>query len=490
MWAMETTLTAPLMIARRERPDRSERRAWLGFGVVLAAAVMDLLDSTITNTAAPAIRRDLGGSYADLEWIAASYTLAMAVMLLVGGRLGDLLGRRRVLLGGILGFTVASLLCALAPNPPLLIAARALQGGVGAIMLPQGFAMIRALFGAENMQKPFAVFGPVMGLSAVAGPIVGGALIDANIAGSAWRMIFLVNLPIGLTAWWVGRRLLPRDEPVERGRLDLVSAGLGGAGAFLLVYPLVQGRELGWPTWIVAMLIAAVPVLAGFGALQVRRARAGATPLVAPSLFALRAYASGLAFIVCFVGAMGGVVLTLNVMLQTGLGFSPLHAGVATITLPFGAIVGTIAASVLVGRLGRVVLQIGTAVMAAGLALLALVLHGSGAGTDGMDVAPALLLAGAGMGMIFMPMFDTILAGVPDRELGSASGLMQAVQQLGMSLGIAVIGTLYFDRVGASHARGTFVAAGEHTLLISAGFLAAAFVVVFALPRRPRPSTH
>ncbi|HWH21591.1 MAG TPA: MFS transporter, partial [Solirubrobacterales bacterium] len=241
----------------------SRRAAWLGFIVVLAASVMDLLDSTIAQTAAPAIRRDLGGSYAAIEWISAAYTLAMAVTLMLGSRLGDVLGRRRVLLAGIAGFVVASVLCALAPTPTTLIGARALQGAVAALMVPQGFGLIRELFGDEGQQKAFGVFGPVMGLAAIAGPLVGGALVNLNLLGTGWRAIFLVNVPLGIAAIAAGRRFLPKTAPATPGlRLDAPSVTLAMVGGFALVYPLIQGREHGWPAWSFALLAAGVVTLA------------------------------------------------------------------------------------------------------------------------------------------------------------------------------------------------------------------------------------
>ena len=250
---MPTTTFTPSVAVAQARP--SSRGLWLGFLVVLAASVMDLLDSTIAQTAAPAIRRDLGGSYAALEWISAAYTLAMAVTLLLGSRLGDLFGRRRVLLVGIGGFVAASALCSLARSPGVLIAGRALQGAVAAVMVPQGFGLIRELFGDEGQQKAFGVFGPVMGLAAVAGPLVGGALVNLNLAGTGWRAIFLVNVPIGLLAIQAGRRYLPRSAPSAPGAgLDVPSIALAIGGGFALVYPLIEGREHGWPAWSFALL--------------------------------------------------------------------------------------------------------------------------------------------------------------------------------------------------------------------------------------------
>src|SRR3954471_471480 len=208
-------------------PTAAQTGVWLGFIVVLAASVMDLLDSTIAQTAAPAIRADLSGSYTDLEWISAAYTLAMAVGLLIGGRLGDLFGRRQVMLAGMGGFVAASVLCALAPTTSVLIACRVLQGALGAVMIPQGFGIIRELFGDEGQQRAFAVFGPVMGLSAVLGPVIGGALVDLDVLASGWRSIFLVNVPLGLAAIALGLRYLPRVAPASPGaRIDMLSAGM------------------------------------------------------------------------------------------------------------------------------------------------------------------------------------------------------------------------------------------------------------------------
>src|SRR5436305_3129056 len=285
------TLTSPRQAARP-----AARTAWLGFIVVIAASVMDLLDSTIAQTAAPAIRRDLGGTFAALEWISAAYTLAIAVTLMLGSRLGDLFGRRRVLLAGIGGFVVTSGLCALAPTPAALIGARALQGAVAAIMVPQGFGLIRELFGDEGQQKAFGVFGPVMGLAAIAGPLVGGGLVNLNLLGTGWRAIFLVNVPLGLAAIAAGRRFLPKTAPATPGlRLDAPSVTLAMVGGFALVYPLIQGREHGWPAWSFALLGVGVVTLFAFARLQSRRSRQGRAPLVEPSILKRRGYVAGLA---------------------------------------------------------------------------------------------------------------------------------------------------------------------------------------------------
>ena len=430
----------------------SRRVAWLGFLVVLAASVMDLLDSTIAQTAAPAIRRDLGGSYAALEWISAAYTLAMAVTLLLGSRLGDLFGRRRVLLFGIAGFVAASVLCSLAPSPNALIAARALQGAVAAIMVPQGFGLIRELFGDEGQQKAFGVFGPVMGLAAIAGPLVGGGLVNLDLLGTGWRAIFLVNVPLGLAAIAAGRRFLPRSAPAAPGlRLDASSV-----------------------------------TLAAFAKLQSRRARQGQAPLIEPSILRRRAYVAGLAVVLGFIGAMGGMMIALNVMFQTGLGLTPLACAVATAAIPVAAIGGSITSSALLARIGRTTMHIGIVTMAAGLVVVDLVMRSASGGLTAWDMAAPLALTGFGMGMVFVPMFDVILAGVAPHEIGSASGLLESIQQLAMSLGIAAVGTVLFDRLGNGRGAVAFVGASDHALLVAVAFLAAACAAVFWLPRHAR----
>jgi EmrB/QacA subfamily drug resistance transporter len=448
---------------------------------------MDLLDSTIAQTAAPAIRRDLGGSYADLEWITAAYTLAMSATLLLGSRLGDVLGRRRVLLVGIGGFVGASVLCAFAPTPATLIAARAFQGTIAAVMVPQGFGLIRELFGDDGQQKAFGVFGPVMGLAAVAGPLLGGGIVNLDVLGSGWRAIFLVNVPVGLAAIVAGRRFLPRVAPATAGvRLDAPSVLLAMVGSVALVYPLIQGREHGWPAWSFVLIAGGVIALGAFAALQARRSRQGRTPLVEPSILRRRPYVAGLAVVLGFIGAMGGMMIALNVMFQAGLGFSPLACGVATVAIPVAAIGGSITSSALLARIGRTTMHIGIVTMAIGLVVVDLVMRTSNASVSGWELAGPLAIAGFGMGMVFVPMFDVILAGVAPHELGSASGLLESVQQLAMSLGIAAVGTVLFEHLGTGRGPAAFVGAADHALLVAVAFLVGAGASVFWLPKHAR----
>ena len=279
-------------IQTTQAPDTDDvfPHRWIGLGTVLAATLMNLLDSTVSNIAAPSIRADLGGTTSTLQWIAAGYTLALAVGLLIGGRLGDMFGRKRVFLVGVAGFVVASFACAAAWSPESLIGARAIQGLFGAVMIPQCFGLIRDLFG-KDMGKAFAAFGPAIGLATIVGPVVGGLMIDWNPLDLGWRSIFAINLPLGIIAGYVGSRVLPSTEPTARGeRLDVLGALIAGTGAFLLVYPLVAGREQGWPTWSFVALASAVVVFAGFVVQQLRRTNTGRPGLIELTVFAKRSY--------------------------------------------------------------------------------------------------------------------------------------------------------------------------------------------------------
>jgi EmrB/QacA subfamily drug resistance transporter len=469
-FATEAKVAAPAV-----RPPR--RLRGLAFGTVITAAVMDLLDSTITQVAAPTIRHSLGGSYAVIEWVTASYTLAMAVGLLTGGRLGDLFGRRRVLLAGMSGFVVASAACAMAGSAGELIAARAAQGLLGSIMLPQVFGLIRDLFEEHEMGKAFSVYGPVMGLSAMLGPIVSGGLISLH----GWRLIFLVNVPVGLAALVIGWRVLPAGftPAVGKRRLDLPGAVLAGVGMFLLVYPLAQGHDLGWPAWLFGMLAAAVLVLAAFGWYLLRRR----SPLIEVSVFTHRSFTMGVVFSIAFIGSMGGIIMIFNVFLQNGLGFTPWHSAITTAPWAAGAFVGSAAGGMAMAKLGRRVLHAGLIVEAAGLAGIYLVLRETGSAVGTLDLIAPMIVGGIGMGMVFVPLFDIVMAGVRPQEMGSASGILQTVNALGVSLGVAGIGAIFFALTGGHH---SYVHAAQWTALATIGLLAVAFAVGFGLPRKAR----
>jgi EmrB/QacA subfamily drug resistance transporter len=457
-------------------------RRWLILAVILAAECMDLLDSTIVNVAAPDIHRDLHTSSTGLQWIVGGYALAIAVGLMTGGRLGDILGRRQMFIVGAAGFTISSVLCGLAPNTGLLITFRLLQGVLGALMLPQGLGVIREVFPPEEVTQAFAIFGPVIGSAAVFGPIVGGGLVDLNLGGSGWRLVFFVNAPLGIAAVIGAWRLLPKTPPARQERLDLVGAFLSCAASLCLVYPLIEGRELHWPAWTYVMMAGSIVLYVAFGLQQRSRSRSGADPLVLPSIFSHRGYSAGLLVLLVFFSGMGGLLLTASVFFQLGQGFSPVHAGLSFMPMSAGMAIGAgLSGAILGPKFGRLVIQVGGVVTIVGWLLVIGQVHGSGT-VSSVDLIPGLLVAGLGMGLVVAPLFDVILASVTDAETGSASGLLNAGQQLAGAIGVAVLGTIFFSALG--HVG--FHSAFERTLWVEVGSLVVMVVLSGLLPRHAR----
>ncbi len=451
--------------------------------MILAAECMDLLDGTVVNVAAPSIHRDLDTSSTALQWIVGGYPLALAMGLLIGGRLGDLFGRRRMFLLGVVGFTAASTLCGLAPTTGVLIAARLVQGLAGAMMIPQGLGVIREVFPAEELPKAFGLFGPVMGSAALLGPIIGGGLVSLNLLGNAWRPVFLINVPLGLLATFGAARLLPRIAVRHADRLDLVGAGLAAVASLAVVYPLIEGRALGWPAWTYASIAAGVLLFGAFAGHLVRRQRLGRDPLVEPSIFVHRGYSAGALVLMLYFGAMIGVVLALTLFLQLGEGFSAVHAGLTLAPFALGTAISAPAGAVLANRVGgRNLIQAGALVSLLSNVGLALLLtatsHVSTWGLTG-----PLLAYGIGMGLFIVPAFDTIIAAVSDAETGSASGTLNAIQQLGGAIGVAVLGSVFFSAL--SHHG--FAVALRDTIWWQVAGLGLVLVVSPLLPRRARP---
>jgi EmrB/QacA subfamily drug resistance transporter len=456
-------------------------RRWLILAVILAAECMDLLDATVVNVAAPAIHADLHTSSTGLQWIVGGYSLAIAVGLITGGRLGDLYGRRNMFVLGSAGFTIASLLCGIAPNTGSLIAFRLVQGLIASLMLPQGLGVIREVFPLEEMGQAFGIFGPVIGLAAVLGPILGGALVNWNLAGTSWRLVFLVNLPLGIAAAVGSWLLLPRTPPPhEHSKLDLGGALLSGAACLALVYPLVQGRTLGWPWWTYALMVLSAVLFIAFGLQQ--RAQQDRDPLILTSVFAHRGYAAGLLVMLVFFSGMGGILLTMSVFLQIGQGFSAIHAGVVFIPMSLAMAVGAgLSGGFLGKRFGRVVLQAGGVVVLAGWLVIIWTVHRGGV-LGAVDFLPGLALTGLGMGLSVAPLFDIVLASVSDEETGSASGVLNALQQLAGAIGVAVLGTIFFAALGAHGFGGAF----QRTLWVQVGAIVLMLAISPLLPRWAR----
>ena len=463
-------------------PSKLTTRLRLILAVVLLADLLDLMDSTITNIAAPAIVRDLGGGESLIKWLGASYALAMGVLLVVGGRLGDRFGKRRMFLIGIAGFTLASLGCGLAAGPAMLIAGRLLQGGFGALLIPQGIGILISTFSREQQPRAFTAFGPVLGASAVLGPIAAGFLISADIAGLTWRPIFLINIVLGSAGFLAAFRILPRDEPASAVPIDGLGSGLLGASMFALIYGLIDGSTDGWTALPVLCLAGGVVLLAGFGVRQ----RMAADPLILPSLLANRGFTAGLLLGLAFFAALNGLAYVISLFFQTALGLSPRAAAIALCPMMIGIIIAAFVCRPLVGRLGRVLVITGLGITLAGAAGLWATVLAQGTAVSVWALAPSILVLGAGMGTCISSIYDVAIGDVAPAEAGSASGALSAVQQLAAAIGSAVVTTVYFTQLahhGAAHAMTVSVAVVGAIALLDLG-------LVWLLPRSAPPDQH
>lgn len=471
--------------------DPADSRRWIALAIVMTAAFMDLVDVTIVNIAIPSITRDTGASFTSIQWITAGYALAFAAGLITGGRLGDIYGRKRLFLIGIGGFTLASALCGFAANPEMLVASRILQGGTAALMVPQVLSIVHATFPAHERGKVFGLFGAIVGLGAVSGPLLGALLTEWNLFGLEWRPIFLINLPVGIAGLLLGRKFISESKAPKALRLDLTGVALVTLGLLMLLYPLTRGRELDWPLWGHVSMAASLPVFAALVVFERRKAQRDGSPLIELSLFRMKSFAAGTAVQLAFGIALGIFFLVWTLYLQTGLGWSALRAG--STGIPFSIAVSCaagVSVQKLVPRFGRKVLQAGALLMIAGL-----LLYIWEAGRYGLDISPwqmalPLVVMGAGMGLIVAPLTDTVLSGVPKEHSGSASGLINTVQQMGTALGLGLVSVVFFgsvsDRLPPEAMGAAFVEAFQQSLWWVTGVLTVIFLVMFALPARPQ----
>jgi MFS family permease len=416
-------------------------RANVLLAIVLVGQFMAILDVTVVNVAITTIQRDLAASGASMQLVVGGYTIAYAVLLVTGARLGDLGGHKRLFLAGLGLFTAASLACGLAASTGVLIGFRLVQGAGAALMVPQVLSLIQRSFGGAGRARALSIYATVIAGGAVAGQVVGGILVDADIAGTGWRPVFLVNVPIGAALLLAGARWLPADAHRTTRHLD--PAGLVTlAGAVLtFVVPLVLGRELGWPLWCGLGLAASVALFAAFVAVEKRVGkRAGGSPLVPARLLRVPGLVGSTAALGAMMAAYGGYLFVAAMHLQRGLGFSPLRAG---LTFAPGAISFAVASlnwRRVPARWHRTMIGAGLVVSAAGLVVLALALRGGETGGAGLYVG--LVLFGGGMGAGFSPLMTQALAGVPVADAADASGVLATVVQLAQVVGVATFGTL------------------------------------------------
>lgn len=476
--------------AGRQPHELDERQRAFAFFTVLTAVVLEVTDTTIVNTALPAIRDGLGASEAAMQWIVAGYLLTLGSLLLLGGRLGDAFGHRRLFLGGVAGFVAASALCGLAPTPGVLVLARVLQGAAGAMMGPQTMAIVQLLYTPLERVRRLAFFGMIIGLAAILGPILGGLLIALDLFGLGWRLIFLINLPIGLFALAMGRITLPRTAEEHKGlAIDLPGAALFAAGFGLILLVLIQAHEDMGLASGAAILVGGIAALSLAVRRAIMRRAAGLPAMIEPTLFALPTFRWGVIAAMAFNSGAVGFLMIFAVALQQGLARSPLQT--ALIHIPFGLGV-MIAVGLMVPRLlprlGRVLPMVGGVLMAAGIASTLALIHAAVA--SGPLLVLTLTLAGIGFGTLSGPLGPIAVSDVPRTHAGTASATIRTAQQLGGALGIALVGSAYFAVSGhdaAARLAGLVPGAVMVTLLLAVAVLAVSRLpaMLFGAERKP-----
>jgi EmrB/QacA subfamily drug resistance transporter len=419
-------------------------RRHLCLTVVVAAQFMFVVDAFIVNVAIPSIRADLTMSEAGIEAVIALYQIAYATLVITGGRLGDLRGRRTMFLIGLLGFTAASIWCGLARSGGELIAARMAQGAAAALMSPQVLATIHTLYPDAARTRAFAAFGIALGLGGAAGVMCGGWLLALNLFGLGWRLIFFVNGPIGLAIAIAAWRLLPAMQGRRDQRMDLMGAILLFVGLLGVISPILCGRELHWVWWLGLIGVTGITTLVLFLAWERRIERAGGQPLIDLGLLADRVFLRGLLAALCFFAANMSFYFVLTLFLQNDLGLQPFQAGLAVLPLTIAFVVGSRAN----GDIVR-----GCFIQIAGLAAIGGTIA-AWPSAEAIALLPALVLFGYGQGRVMAPLFGAVMTNVRHAHAGAGSGILTTTQQIANASGVAMIGLIYFsvDGTGPGHA--------------------------------------
>lgn len=468
-----TTLTEPGTVTTRS----SSRLMWAILGLVLLADALDVIDATVTNIAAPTIAGELDGGVSLIKWLGTAYMLAMGVLLVVGGRLGDKFGQRRLFLIGMGGFTLASAVAGLAPDPALLIVARVAQGAFGALLIPQGMSIMMKAFGSEMLAKAFGLFGPVLALSSVGGPVLAGFVISADLFGLSWRPIFLINVILGVAGLVLAAKILPRDDDGDRSTVvDGWGSGLLAVTMVGLLYGLIEGSANGWTAVPVASIAIGVLFFAAF----VHRQRTATHPLITPSLLRNRGFTSGMLVGLTVFAAGTGLIFVLSLFMQVGLHAGARDAALGLVPLTLGLVAAGFAAmGGLVAKLGRTLVFIGLTVILAGCGWVLALVDRSGTNVTLWALAPALFVIGIGIGLCFATIPTVALGSASPEEAGSAGGSLSSIQQLSSAIGSAAVTSIFFQAAtsGLDHAM-------KISLIVVLAVTALSLPVVVLMPRK------
>ncbi len=461
-------------------------RRWFALPVILTGTFMVTLDFFIVNVAIPSVQYDLHTDSAAIEWLVAGYGLAYAALLITGGRLGDMYGRRPIFSVGLAAFTLASAACGFAPTAGWLIVARVAQGAGAALLAPQVLAILGTIYVGADRARAFATYGVVLGLASACGQMIGGLLIQLDAFGLGWRGCFLVNLPVGIAALALTPIAVPESRATSGRGLDLTGASLVTLGISTLLLPLIEGRVGGWPAWTWVSFAAAMAIGATFVVQQRRWAVRGLQPLIDPVLFQDRGFRIGLLAALTLFGGVASSFFVLALYLQQGRGLGPLPSGLVFSVLALAFTATSLSAGPIGCWLGKPTLALGACGMALGLAALALTVGQIGVSHSAGWLVGPLLIDGAGMGLVMAPLAATVLAGLPGHHAAAAAGVLVTAQQLANALGIALLGLVYFGVLRLGDYADAFVA--SIWCLAALALVLAEFVS--RLGRIPSPATR
>lgn len=456
-----------------------------GLFTALSAALMSVLSFSATSVALHDIGMSLGASASSLSLVMSAYSVGFAMLMVIGGRLGDLHGRRRLFLLGMVGFTLTSLAATLAPDVGLLIGARAAMGFSAGMMVPQVLGTITAATEGRSRSRAVALYGATAGGGTAIGQVLGGVLLSADVFGMGWRAVFAIGVPVGLLALLAALRWMPETRAPGSRHLDLVGTALLGIAMLALLVPLAEGSSLGWPWWCWVLIAASIAVTALFWKTQKSLHRKGTAPLIPPPLLRLKTFRLGLVMAVILMAGYGAFTFEYTLLTQTGLGWTPLHA--ALVTVPFAVVfLGvSIASGNLVPRFGsRRILIAGGIVQGLALIGMAAVAFGEGGGLDTWSLGGSMFLVGIGQALMLGPLVGAVLAEVPAASAGAGSGVFTTTQQASLALGVAALGAVFSAIAGdGPPAPDRFAVAYAICLLIQAG---AALIFTAAAARLPR----
>lgn len=480
------------MAKKRAEASASEKLAWRILAVLLVGAFMALLDVTIVNVALPSIQMGLHTGSSTLEWVVSGYVLALGLVLIPSGRIGDNIGHRWTFLTGLAVFTLASLACGLSRSSHEIIISRIIQGIGAGIYTPAITSFIQILFSGAARSKAFSIFGAIIGLSSALGPLIGGLLVQAGGETHGWRWVFMVNVPIGIILFPVAWKMLPHEAAARRSHnIDPIGLTLITTGLLALLVPLVEGQRLGWPVWTWISFGAAAVLLYCLWLWENRLDRRGREPLLATHLLKQVSFAAGSGLALIYFAAFTSIFFILSILWQEGLARSAMMTGFAIVPFAIGSMIAASQSDKFSRRMGRWVLVLGCSLVAVGLIGTYIAVHLGGATISAWTLTVPLFIAGTGNGLFIAPNQDFILASVPRKEAGIASGMVATAQRVGSALGIAAIGSAFFGSLHISPGPDALAKAFSHSaqvaLIFNVVLILVALLLVFILPKNVNP---